>query len=895
MGSRNYTGIEHIKNFVVKDLVPKYFNVEDINDLNGGLLGLTTDITSTITEDAFNTLSLFAKEAFPAQAQLAETIYTNASFLDINEIMAKPAKINMTLLFKIQDIIENGELINEQLHFHIDSNMKIDVEGLNFIPDYDITVMAKPHRGDYIFSAQYDMTYRNSISAVSIPYLKTFRVMVEKVEYLALFITTHQSNRKIDVENIIDNDIINKSAFKVSYENDLASFDAFYREPGATDYTPLTVIPYGSIPLKTPFCFYKVIDEQTYEISFTVIDNYFQPVFNSEVMTVTHTTSGSKGNFRAYEGDKVSVQMSSDKFDYNGSIVAFAIPSGGSIGGIDRLSLEDIRYKTVEKWATSGAYNTEEDLQIYLSNYSRANDTHVTFVKKRDDMAHRLFSSFSLFKDKLEDFYPTNTLNLDLKRDQFDMLYEQEGRGVIRAGSIYTYSGDNTRDTIQKIPGRVESFDSNEEFMYTCPFVISVQKSPTIIGFYLNSLYKDIAPDFNYVNMNAYYQFVLGGITVSRNAIGGENAYSTKINLIPSSTITDEDKEIDATTGTPSFVNKMKVLMAIMNSDNSTPVAYKEMKLTSYNEADNVTVFDAAFETDDVITQDEQILMKDVIKADGTVGSITVPMVDTVFNVFVLYDAEDAEDYTTVPLPGYEKYMLTNRYSSESTPVHLMSPMTMIRSKGKLLADSYVDDEGVTTPTYKYLIDLVPMIDYRSVNTEEKFKNYIAMLHELHAYLLAMANEKTNNFGVDMKFYNTYGRSKNFTVGEESEQLDKVNISIHFKVAPKLGVDVASLIPKVQAFIKDYIEDINTSVDDTIGKKGYNAVYISNMIRAIEVSFTEEIKYLRFIKINDYDSSVQVIQNMSKSFVELTQEERAYYVPEYLTISEDDITIEIIE
>lgn len=896
MDTRNYTGIEHIKDYVIKDVVPKYFDVDEVNDLNGGLLGLTADIQSTVTEDAFNTLSLFAKEAFPAQAQLPETIYTNASFLDINEIMSKPAQLNMGILFKIQDIIDNGIKGNEQITFNIDSSMKIDVEGVNFMPDYDIVILAKPHKNDFIFSAQYVMSHPNSISDIKIPYLKTFRVMIENVEYLSVFITAHQVNRQVNLENIIDNDIINKSAFTINYGEDLASFDALYREPGAVDYTPLKVIPYGSTPLKTPFCFYKHIDENTFEISFTVIDNYFQPVFNSEVLVSTHTTLGSKGNFRSYEGNKVSIKMSSEKYDYNGSIVAFAIPTGPSVGGIDRLSLEDLRYKTVEKWSTSGAYNTESDLQVYLSNYSRASDTYVTFVKKRDDMAHRLFSSFSLFKDKLNDIYPTNTLNLNLFRSDFDIHYEQEGRGVVRAGSIYSYFDDNSHDLIKKIPGRVESFDSNEEFMYTCPFVISVQKSPTIVGFYLNSIYKDIQPDYKYVNMDAYYQFILGGISLSRNAIGGENEYTAKVNVIPSSGILDDDKVVDPSTGYPLFVNNMKVVIGIMNSTNTYCVAYKEMEIDSYNPKDDIMVFKGLFETDDVITQDEQILINNVIKYDGTVGSITVPMVNTIFNIFTLYKTGDSVATTKkLELPGYEEYVITNTYSTETTAINLMTPMTMIRSRAKFLPHQEPDEEGVLQNSYSYLIDLIPMIDYRSVNTQEKFKNYISMLDDLHAYLLAMMNEKTNNFGVDLKFYNTYGRSKNFTVGEQDEQLDKVNISIHFKVSVKIGVDTASLIPKVRAFIKDYVENINTSIDESIGQKGYNAIYISNLIREIEVNFSEGIKYLRFIKINNYDSSVQVIQNRSKTFDEMTKEERAYYVPEYLTISEDDISIDIIE
>ncbi len=889
MSNRNYSGIEQIKQYISQEVAPKYFDVEEVNDLNVGLLGMTTDIMATMSEDAFNTLSLFVKEAFPAQAQLPETIFTNSSFLDINEIMATPSRLNIALLVKIDDIINKGEYKGGVITFKLDSNMTIDVEGLNFMADYDIIITARKHSNDYIFSAQYDMSEKNSLSNIDIPYLKTFRVKVDDSDYLSIFTLCRQAFRKTDIENVIDNDIINKSTISITYENDLASFDAYYKEPGSSDYVPLKIVPYGTTPLKTPFCYYKLIDDSTYEISFTVIDTYFQPVFNSEIKVITHTTNGSKGIFRAYNGDKVSVALKNEKYDYNGDIVVFAMPTGASVGGKDRLTLEELRYKTVEKWSTSGAYNTESDLQSYFSNYG-SDDTHVTFVKKRDDMAYRLFSSFALFKDSSGDFYPTNTLNLDVYRNAFDNIYS-EGRGIIRAGSIFTYKDESSRDMAVKIDGDVSNFESDKPFMYTCPFVISIQKSPTIVGFYLNSIYKDITPDFKYANMNSFYQFILGKLSINRNAIGGDMGYDLDVNVIPSSILNPEDLVIDEETSSPVFLNNMKVVAGIMNSDGTNCIAYKEMEIKNFSVSDSITSFHVKFETNDSITQDERILIENVIKDDGTVGAISVPMVETKFEVFILF--KGLETGNKLDLPGLEDYRITNTYSTDSTPVDLMKPMSMIRSRAKFMPFKEPNSDGNMADSYYYSLDLVPMVDYRSVNNIEKFKEYTTMLHELHEYLQSVADSKTNNFGVDMKFYNTYGRSKNFTVGEESEQLDKVNTSIHFKIATTIGADPVSLVPRIKAYIKDYIENINTSVDESLGVKGYNAVYVSNIMRGIELNF-DQVKYIKFIGINDYSSNVQVIEN-GKTFDNLTKDQREYYVPEYLTISEDNITIDILE
>ena len=92
-------------------------------------------------------------------------------------------------------------------------------------------------------------------------------------------------------------------------------------------------------------------------------------------------------------------------------------------------------------------------------------------------------------------------------------------------------------------------------------------------------------------------------------------------------------------------------------------------------------------------------------------------------------------------------------------------------------------------------------------------------------------------------------------------------------------------VEKCEKNDKEYIEGINN--------KGYNAIYISNLIGEIRNNF-KDVEYLQFININAYDSSIQVIQNIGVDLNTLSKLDRRNYVPEYLTIGLDDINIEII-
>ena len=65
------------------------------------------------------------------------------------------------------------------------------------------------------------------------------------------------------------------------------------------------------------------------------------------------------------------------------------------------------------------------------------------------------------------------------------------------------------------------------------------------------------------------------------------------------------------------------------------------------------------------------------------------------------------------------------------------------------------------------------------------------------------------------------------------------------------------------------------------------------LIRSIEESFAN-VRYEKFVSINGYDSSVQVIENKTLDFNLMTKEERKNFVPEYLTLSLDDIHLEIL-
>jgi hypothetical protein len=881
---RDYTSIYNIKDFSINSIAPKYFDMESINKLNVGLLGYVTELASTMTEDTFNSVSTYVKEIFPNQAQIPETLYNYAANLQIEDLFATPARINAMIFVNENDIITKGTAKETQIEFVLDSDAIIDIEGVQFMLDYDVIISAREYASSYIYTAQYDIGFNNSLSDVSIPYIKTVKTNMSNGKWLGLMVELHQVNKFEQQEFIINNDKINLPTISVDFIDQLANFEVFYKPPGAVEYTQLKKRMFGSPPLREPFCYYRLKEEGNIELTFTMRDNYFQPEFNSEVLIQTYTTQGVKGNFPEYKGGNVTVAPKSDAYLYNNSIIVFAVPQGDSTNGKDRLTLEELRSKIIEKNSISGAYNIESDLQLYFSNYQYKDRNQVLFVKKRDDVLERIFAAFALFKDQQNNYYPTNTLNVDLYKDNFDLEYEQSNRFILKAGHVFKYDSDSS-DQMKMIPGytvRDDLSKLNEKFLYTNPFMITMQKNPSIVGFYLNSMNEKIPLEYSYVNSESVAQFICNNISVKRNALAGEDDYKLTVTLAPA---TELDQPLVNPT-TKEFEDfRYKVAISIEESGSET--CFINCNFVSFDEAANTYTFEATLTTDDYMTMGEKLSVFNVKNIDtGELeANKLIPMRDCVVNVlsFIKYDAMKVpHKYDSID--EFSAFTLTNIYSASTQKISFITPLDIMRTRVKY-QPMQVEKDGVMVDDYYMAFSFVPLVGANALQDTSRFDDFISIMYGQYNYLLGAVNQVTNNYGIDLKFYNTFGRSKNFVVGEDGQVLDRTNIKIHIKVAPTIGAIEAVLIRDLKIFIKDYIEGINN--------KGYNAIYISNLIQAIENQFSE-VLYMKFININEYDSSVQVIENRGVDLTLLTKEERRDYIPEYLTLGLDDITIDII-
>lgn len=446
--SRDYVDNFSFKQMVLSDIMPEYFS-EETSNLTVGLTGLVTEMGGQITEDGFNTASTLLLETFPTRAKMENSIYSNAAIFQLSNVFSDAARCEFLLVISEEDIIKNfkQEQGSPYSYFYIDKDTTVYIEDIPFVLDYDIVIRAinRETQGGWIYSAKYDMTkYTNTISPITDPYIK---IRKSSTGLLALQVSMGQYVRKEKYESIIDNATVNYPTVIIPYNDKICGIDILYRKPTDSEFkTQLKLQVNFSQPSKTPFCYYRKIDGDRVEISFTTKDPYFQPEFNSELKIITYTSLGEDGNFDMYTGENFSLLKKNDEYQYDYSWAITAKSLSASAGGKDALTMSGLQDLTVEGFSTANALTTEHDLSVYFNNYKHRYGAEVLFLKKRNDTAELLFSAF-LYVKKDDYFYPTNTLTLDTNLLYFD---EKDGGFYnMDPGFLFSYK---TREIFRVLP-----------------------------------------------------------------------------------------------------------------------------------------------------------------------------------------------------------------------------------------------------------------------------------------------------------------------------------------------------------------------------------------------------------------------------------------------------------
>ena len=202
------------------------------------------------------------------------------------------------------------------------------------------------------------------------------------------------------------------------------------------------------------------------------------------------------------------------------------------------------------------------------------------------------------------------------------------------------------------------------------------------------------------------------------------------------------------------------------------------------------------------------------------------------------------------------------------------------------LMNSFIDMKKDETGFFQYTTYKIPVVRYTYLRDEDRIINFFKMVDYRRRFIQEALVLLEDSFGIDYKLFNTYGPALTYNI-ENRTNIDKINLTLKFEIRFVTKED-QNMLPQIKASIKDYIEDMNNITD----------LHMPNLITYITNLYRENIVYIKFVKLNSYDSLYQSIYKNPKLANDYFVETQT--VPEFINVNtlnndEPDIEFDIKE
>lgn len=841
----NASDIYNISEFV-NNVQKKY--MEDVSEdtLSMGIFGYLNDINSSAIQNAIITAAEWGNEAIPTRSKFEKTILTNAITYDIKDINAVPAKMQVMMGFIKKEI---DELLDEyDKGFTIDKDSPIYVEDYEFHLDYDLFITrTKLPEGGYTYAARYIMDRKNPISTVINPYLQSpFIITVDNSKFLFITITLRQVELNTEYKKIISKNILENKAFEFTFKDQLASFDIIVKEDGVDKY--IKPVFEGLPPMgATDYCFYTYIDANTIRVKFD--RKVYEPKLNCDITINIKTTRGSEGNFK-YKDDILSNVIT--KTVSSISLNTLIRPVTDSYMGIDRKSVSELKDMIPKEILSRGNIINNKDLENFFNMIDDNNKIYL--FRKRDNQFERLYYAYLIAKNNINNIVPTNTLDVNVTDSDFDAF--NDTRYIIHPGRVFVYEDGKAK----LLPNRERNVEELEKdnFVYTSPFLIAVNKNPLSASFYLTTVDRTYDFNYSYINNTSDLQFISHKMNIYRNYLE-DNKYKISLTMLQN---IDVDRNLVKTDSDGNVTESL--IKPVLIIENGNHKYYKFGNIVSVSRG--VFSYDVEFnlDTDNLIDRENRIKIKDVYQ-NGTDTKVDVFLSETTTMHVAVYIPEEYASFKEVDfinIPSLEGYTCTNRYTA-------MDDVNLFYNYSHIMNCTTLVNKDAESEGNNFIIRGIPLVKYSYLNDVDRCNELVDFIQYRKAYIDSALEVLENSFGIDFKFFNTYGPSKTFNIGYNKEKIDRVNITLKFIIKTIPGSD-KKINEYIISEIKDYMENINNLVD----------MHMSNLTAHIKNKFKSDIEFIEFVNINEYDSTYQYLDREEPKIIE--------EVPEFLTINLKD-------
>lgn len=839
---------------MVDNLKKRYVEDEDETTLALGIFGFIGDVESKKIQSAIIQTGELGNEMFPTRAKLEKNILSHAIYQNVDDINASPAFVVANIGIKISDL--NNLMKNNRFVF--DRNCPIYIDDYEFHFDYDVILQRNQtaQMSSPIYSARYDLTTKNTISKITSPYLKQPVVVnLYNTKYVVFQATLRQVTIEWTSDKLITASIIDNKTFIFNFTNQLADFVVNVTENGKT--TRLTPVFYGSPvdPDIEYYCWYLFLNDESVRITFDAAS--FIPGLNADITIEAQTTLGAKGIFDYDTNEALFTTFSSIDKGYS-NINCYLLPVTSSYDGKDRKSAEELK-KIIPKFALSRGYvTTETDLNNYFNLINNENN-RLKLQKKVDNQLERIWYSYFLIKDEYGNIVPTNTCDIIIDVEDGSCFECEDGRMIVPAGSYFAF------DPVTRIAHIIDESEipelysdeyfSDNVYYYISVFNIAITKDPLYAAFYMTNVNRNSYFVFDWCNDNCDLQFITTRNNITRKLLTDRNVYSFTFSLMQSVdddfqmyyTITDGD--------VVTVVNKMKCIVVLYRG--SEPYRWAECELMEYHPNDLTSNWKLDLETDNSLDNENFIKLLN-LGVIGTSNERNYGYFESSSKAFLYILGQFDRDMGRYDLdslvPGLDGWSVTNKYEIENGLLLFHNYTNMMNSKISAKSDTV------------YSINNFPMVGAHYMIDESYVKLFLDALNLKRAYIEDCLAIIENSMDIDLKFFNTYGPSVTYTIGDSKGTLiNHIDLEMKFRIKLVSASDIYTKDAIIQ-FIKSYIEDITD-----IG-----SLHIPNLITEVETEFAGSIIYCEYMNFNNFWLGVQ--------HIELQEPDNPHTVPEFVCI-----------
>ena len=208
------------------------------------------------------------------------------------------------------------------------------------------------------------------------------------------------------------------------------------------------------------------------------------------------------------------------------------------------------------------------------------------------------------------------------------------------------------------------------------------------------------------------------------------------------------------------------------------------------------------------------------------------------------YGRSDAD--TIIPASVVDGYSLINIYE-------LADGLTLFENYTNVMNTRVRVNKSGDGTVVRYDITGIPMVGEHFFMSEDNVTYFMNQLDLKKAYIDYCLLVLENNMDIDFKFFNTYGYSKTYTIGDKEEtSLGHIDITMKFRLKLVNSSDTSTKNDIIN-YIKTYIENMNNV-------EGQKELHIPNLLHDIKEQYDELIIYIEFMNFNDNRLGVNHIE-----------------------------------